>query len=76
MNDFLIDCFFKECCGLQTFVDLASAMHFLASAMRHSAEQCSRAMRHNAKQIGQKFVCLPSAMGHSAGHIQRYAIWR
>jgi hypothetical protein len=41
MNDFLIDCFFKysNAEGLQTFVDLASAMQFLASAMRHSAGQ-------------------------------------
>jgi hypothetical protein len=47
---------------LETFVDLASAVHFLASAMRHSASQCSSAMRHSTKK-------LPSAMRHSANKL-------
>jgi hypothetical protein len=62
MNDFLVDCFFKECCGAANFRRFASAMHFLASAMQYSASQCSSAMQHSAKK-------LPSAMRHSANKL-------
>jgi hypothetical protein len=83
MNDFLIDVSLRNAAGLQTFVNLASAMQIWASAMRHSAGQCSSAMRHSAKQLssamphsaeqfGNKFVCSSSAMWHSVGPFQRY----
>jgi hypothetical protein len=51
MNNFLIDCFFKECCMAQNSFNLLSTMRFWASAMRHCAG-LSQALCHIALDNG------------------------